>query len=43
MPIRRFSRRAAVVGPLIVSAALSLFLTACDHQPKTGRERKRTP
>jgi D-alanyl-D-alanine carboxypeptidase len=29
-------RSAAVAGALIVSAALSLFLTACDHRPKVA-------
>ena len=32
----RDRRSAAVAGALIVSAALSLFLTACDHQPKSA-------
>ena len=31
-------RRATVARALIVSAALSLFLAACDHQPKLGAE-----
>jgi D-alanyl-D-alanine carboxypeptidase len=32
----RGRRSAAVAGALIVSAALSLFLTACDHPPKNA-------
>ena len=30
-------RRAAVVGALVVSAALSMFVTARDDQPKESR------
>ena len=33
MRANRDRRSAAVAGALIVSAALSVFLTACDHQP----------